>query len=487
MKPGQIQWSKPTGTTQTRSVQPGSISWSQPQTKEEQKKNNPGYVSRFLSGFKTGFTEEVKSAGKAQTSGGRGIYALRDASTLAWQTFFDTMEEAQNKFNQGIQRPRKADTWSDVVVAPAEMGLALINTALAAPMALFKGAEELPGIGWAAGTFNGLFAGMGNGSSEVALKGLYDSPLSQKSKDNLAPVVAETASLIGMVLGAKVGSKAFTGIEAKVEANINKIFTETKTEAARQLAVKSEFPQPTKVNIEKFYDERNMPVIDFGKPAKSNLPSIQLGVEPAPKPGMTGARYVWSEPKSDMFSGVERTAKTAETRTQSTGTEFQSRTGVRTAEESGLGRDVVPFQDRRNMQEAYKTADEYVLADPVKAERALADPTTTPKDLYVGDIYKALEAKANKEGDVALSLRLSQTTVGTEAARGLKAFDRPTDGTVNLVQELRDVRAARQAWQESTNKGLVVEKEAAKLVEKAELIRSPKIKDWQEFIKSLEC
>jgi hypothetical protein len=370
------------------------------------------------------------------------------------------MELGRDKVTEGLRNlyGGKNSTTAQKFAGAVEIPLGAIQGIFTVPMAMFKGAENLPGVGYAATTVNSFFAGLGSGGAGAAVDGLYALPLSQKTKQELEPTIAEIGSLVSMIAGGKLTHSAYTKAVSKIDANLKTFIDKTKADPAFTLEVKSATPDAQSVFLDRFRYDFELPTIDWGTGKRTNtsgLPIIDIGVPDAPIPRIPGMKY------------VPETGKT---------------TGTKTVFERYQKTTPASTSDPRN----FKTADEFVARDPVKAEVAMTTGKV-PEGLYVGDVYKALEAKAIAEGNVGLIQRLANTTVGTEAARGLKAFDRPTDGSINLIQELRDVRAARTAWQESMNKGLVIEKEAAKLISQAEPIRSPKIKDWQEFIKSLEC
>jgi hypothetical protein len=293
-----------------------------------------------------------------------------------------------------------------------------------------------------------------------------------------------------MLAGGKLTHSAYTKAVSKIDANLKTFIDKTKADPAFTLEVKSATPDAQSVFLDRFRYDFELPTIDWGTGKRTNtsgLPIIDIGVPDAPMSRIPGMKYVPETGKTTGTKTVfERYQETPTERTTSSfaGDRFQSQTAVRTAELGGLPRENVPFQERRPQQ--YKTADEFVARDPVKAEVAMTTGKV-PEGLYVGDVYKALEAKAIAEGNVGLIQRLANTTVGTEAARGLKAFDRPTDGSISLIQEIREIQSARQANAEYVNRGLNIEKETAKLKKEAEPISSPKLKDWNEFIKSLEC
>lgn len=441
----------------------------------QQPQKKQGYLKSFLSGFGSGSSAVINEKPKANLA--YGSKDLQAGGAVYGDTFRDLLSRVSVAQDELFKKQEK--DWGAIVRAEAGVGLGMINLFFAPISASLKALETHPVLGYPATTVNAIFAGIGQGSANMGLRALNESDLSQETKDKWSPLVSETSSLVGMIVAGKAGHSTYT----RLTKNTNTLLNGIKEDPAFNVSIKSQTPGTRNIELNRFYDETNLPVIDFGagKAPKSNIPTIQIG-EGTPSSGIPKIPGLKYESTTTPLSR----ARFNPVKEQQGGERFQSQTGLKTAEQAGLSRDTVPFQNRRPQQ--IENADAFVAADRSFAEASLSSQSKIPKGIYPEEVYKALEKVAKETGDFELSTRLAKMNIGTEAGRRIQALNRQSSSPtgVDYIDSYKDIQASRIAKVEKLN-NIDVEKVKVKTIKEAGEIKSPSIKSWEEFINKLEC
>ena len=159
--------------------------------------------------------------------------------------------------------------------------------------------------------------------------------------------------------------------------------------------------------------------------------------------------------------------------------------------EKGLVEDLgeLPSYRQRNMKDVANRANEIIKKDPALAEKIAFGEAKEINDVRAQEMFTALRAKAIAEGDVTqihkLATNEKATAMTTELGQRVKALDSGEKGT-DPVKIIQDVAKTRKEATESKIGQRKVKKQVKEL--KAEVKKTqPKAKDWEGFIRSLEC
>lgn len=429
-------------TKPNTSTKPNSYSWSTPEGRQlvEQRasfvRNNPqkSLTQRLISGV----TDTVKSVFKEKEK--VDLTMTGGVIKPAYKVWSDTIVDTGKRFNAAMDaytKPGPNDK-ANVAIKTAQAGLGGVNVFFAPITGVMKGLESNPIVGYLATTVNALFAGIGTGSSIVAVDQLEKSNLSRETKDKLNPLVSEVAALVGMLAAGKGGTAVYGKIKTNTNTILDTVKTEGKSEMTRAVSEAKTSPAQTEVQ--------------------------------APR-----TTYSWSREEGKPTDY----------------TTFRSETNLKLQQEAqsrGIVFDAdIPVQTRMSMIENLKKAEEIVKTDPIKAERFLTREEPLPSGVEIGSIYKALKEKALADGDAGLVERLSRTTVGTESARALKSFDEGVKLNADPVEALAEVRQARLSAAVGREKGITIEKAVKETRAQVGKILRPDRATWDDFIKSLEC
>lgn len=475
MQPGSFTWSSQEKNQELAKKKPGSMTWSTPPSVLSNDPSRKGYLSTAYSGITSGTSQTWKDRSKQSFS----IYGLRDSSTEMWRLLFDSMDAANDKFTKGVSdlygKDKSAwERWGGATQA----GIGLATAAFTPVSTVLKGAEAIPGVGYVAAGINSIFSGIGQGAGDTAVKALYSSNLSDETKKKLEPTVREAAGIVAQIAIGYKGAKYTESLKTKTSEIIDvakqEVYAAQRAINTRSIPIKS--LTPSSISLEGYGTK--LPTIEWGvgKKDTSGSPIIEVGDTTPTRSGP----YRYVPEKSTPETPVE--TRTAE----STGNIFQSKTGLDIAREQGLRSDIVPWQERRPNQ--FASADAFVAADPIIAERSLTNPELVPKGLYVEEVYGAFRKKYDAEGNYAAAQRLIQSGVPTEAGRRLEVLNRSRafdPSQVSLTDAIQEIVSEIKLRTEKETK-VDIQSMSEKIKTEGE-VRTPKLKSWDELIKSLEC
>lgn len=115
-----------------------------------------------------------------------------------------------------------------------------------------------------------------------------------------------------------------------------------------------------------------------------------------------------------------------------------------------------------------------------------------PEGLHRQILFNTVELLAGKEGDVELLRKLASSPLGTKSSEagselGSHGFN---DNPNSAVRKIQDVSKSREDAFEKTNKGQTAKKAVKDTISELKKVKkasAPKIKDWNTFIKSIQC
>lgn len=190
---------------------------------------------------------------------------------------------------------------------------------------------------------------------------------------------------------------------------------------------------------------------------------------------------------------------TPEQKTETPGSEGEKATSAlaqntRTrAIEAGIEADFgdLPEYTKMNMADEAAKADKLVSDDLDRALR-IAEMKETPAagDPRAASVYKALELKADAEGNAELALRLAKSPLATEMSvkgQEIKALDR--GGRDTTVKAIKDIQDERQKAAEKRG-GKSAKKETDSTIKEARKAKdSVKVtkQTWSDFIEQIKC
>lgn len=192
-------------------------------------------------------------------------------------------------------------------------------------------------------------------------------------------------------------------------------------------------------------------------------------------------------PQLDREQKAETPATDGEKATSSLAANTRAR-----AIEAGIEADFgeLPEYAKMNMADEAAKADALVSSDIDRALR-IAEMKETPGagDPRAASVYKALELKADAEGDAELALRLAKSPLATEMSvkgQEIKALDRGEKDTA--TKRIKDVQEAREKNAEKKGKNVKkATKETVDEIKKEMKKNAPKKADWNSFIDSIRC
>lgn len=495
-----------------------------------------GLANPFIAAYE-GALKGYKSVEPAE-KGVKEFITSKDASAKAggkvWADAVTDLSTRWNEFTNAWGTEEKSGVEREAATARLAMGG--VNVFFAPISGTMKMLSPVPGVGYVADKVEQLFASIGGGAGAFAGDILDDLPIAEDKKKDLKPIVEETAAFMAMIAAGKAGEASYI----KVKNNVNTILTDLKSVDAQSVAgaidrspygtnpsinikvqpeptkvpvTREGTPKPQKVNVRQAYDEpyipdSELPVIDAGQGARTPTGMKTIQTEAPKSRPVKGdvtfepieqQNFSWNKPKAKEVSPREKytptekqlelvpSAKpkgevvTTKKKKSNNGDTFQSETSVKfknEAERRGFNTTDVPVQERRTKITDWKNSDEFVGKNTERALNITKGNEAPPTGMMVEDIYKSLELKALKDGNVDLINELIPLRVGTEAGRGLQALSRETWST-NPVETARTIQNARA---ELIGKELVA-KERAKVKE----IEVPKQDAWDTFIKEITC
>lgn len=524
----------------------GASVYSQYQQSKVAPTQSQGFVSSVASAISKPITfmaGQMQSAfgAKAKTD----LNVTRGIVTETAKVWKDTVVDTSTRFNAMMdawKKPGKNDKL-DVTIKTAQAGLGAVNTFFAPITGVMKGLETHPVFGWPAAAINGLFGGIGEGSSEMALSALDKAPWSEATKAKLSPLVSETAALVGMLVAGKAGHSAYT----KIKTNTQTILDTVKTEAPKQnvsfpLRVDIPVKDGRKVNGnirvvnagdvsgkikienkagEYYPPDYELPVIEFGNKEKTKGPVVQtepktppvkgdFKYEPVtnqqqvpitkPKPVTTYEKFQEVKAKQEFEDAItafpkapapKQVTPSSEKKYGSGYTQFQSEAGLKfksEAESRGMTNlEEVPYQQRTNNVEQWRTTDELVKNDIERAKRIYRNEEELPKGMERNSIEGSLHKHAVTNGDTALINELIRSKLGTETARELQIRNREFTDSVDVIESGKGIRNARIEEKTAGKTGINIEKETAKLKKSVPKEESIPKSSLEKLINSIKC
>ena len=142
----------------------------------------------------------------------------------------------------------------------------------------------------------------------------------------------------------------------------------------------------------------------------------------------------------------------------------------------------MPEHEVRNMDDVASRASEFISKNYELAKKIALGQAPEQDDLRAQELFTAIRIKAQAEGDVDTLLELASSdkaaAMATELGQRIKALD--ATSPEDVVKALREIKNSRVP---KKSEKLKVVKEIHKYVKKAE----PKLKDWNDFVKSIQC
>ncbi len=362
--------------------------------------------------------------------------------------------------------------------------------------ALFEGANQVPVLGSVSKLISLPFQAAGEGGANIGGAVVDALPVSQQVKDNLKPGIQEIFSLAGQLALGRVGDVVFKATLPSERAAA-KIRTEIVSENPNVKAKLEAIPT-NKINqlveTHGVTDAKTIikEAIRFAeeKTGGQTTPSM---ITETPKTKLSqvvesqGADLSYGKFQQDQVKPINQVEGVGETkvRTLAQGVEQNAIEKKLTA---GFG-DLPEYQSV-NMKQQAQLASDLLTNDPIKARKVAMGEEIAPQGIIPEAVFIALEDLAIKNGDVATLKELATasklTVEATTMGQRIRTLgERSPESPVGAITEIAKVReeVARKA-----NKDITKAKESIKAEIRAEIQKNtPKIKTWEEFVKSIEC
>ncbi len=264
---------------------------------------------------------------------------MQPALKAGWDTLSDTAQDTAKRISDAGETLNSNAPILDKVTAEGKVAVGLVNSAFAGITAPLNAARGIPVVGYVADGVNNFFGALGVGGAGYATLAVDALPFSDKVKETIRPLAEEVGALIAQTKGGElVHSKATelvdkskqlteavkTGID---EARANPQLVEQAmkpTPGFKPLDVKGTSVE-TPVDISKFTPPEQLPTIEAGPPAKSELPTIQTEAPPSTKLGDLTVEPIKSPYQSEVAPKVleSKTPTLSEKSTVSPSTEIK--------------------------------------------------------------------------------------------------------------------------------------------------------------------
>lgn len=527
-----------------------------------------GILSNTVSELAAPFVAGYKAAaGQVQPKSLNPLQAGTDAAHAVEDSVVNAIKETGTKLSAA--KTVLMDAHSTLLQKGASSGeaaLSVLNPIFAVATAPLTYATRLPGIGLVADKVNEIFSALGSGAGTYATTALVDDlPVSQETKDTIRPLVHDTAALIAQLAAGKLGGEGIGMIADHTKSILHTVADDVKANppevappqfkaapiegtlpdrlaatderklpvfgdtSLRKLPVQdqSEFQQIP--NADRYTPDEELPTIDFGKPARSTLPTIDIGTR-APKGPAAGFTYepikapvestvppprgtpaspflktIFNPEAAPTASVVETPPPLLSVAAKEQGTLAPIGEGERVpsrlaanveanAIEKKLTNSLgdLPEYNRVNLKEQAQHAADLISDDPARALRIALGKEVPPNHILPEAVFTAVEDRAVKSGDVLTLRRLAQeSTLSTEATamgQRIRALgERDQDSPVKIIQDIQKARTE------------LVQKKLGKPVKAAKAAEVKEIKDsiretakasrqtWEEFTHSLTC
>lgn len=413
----------------------------------------------------------------------------------------------------------------DKGISVGSAGLATLNGLFSVVTAPLAAAQHIPVVGNVADLVNNVFSAIGKGGADAA-EGAVDSlPLSDETKAKVMPLAQQLGALAGQILVGKVGdgiiekasdtahqivSAVGDGLKTGDIANSAYPVVKAKETADAKVAARkaNSASFQAQAATEPHVPDEQLPTIQMGPKAPSDLPTIQTEPSSFSKP-YNGEYSLEPVSQGNSQNIVDNAPKTPESGGVSEGdgqnvTPPESTPGKAP---SAVAMSVRAKAISANIAEDFKDLPEYKVADFKQqadtaaqfadehyedAKKVFFEGKAPPRGMVPSILFKAVEDKANLEGDYDTIQRLgskenkfsNQVSAQAQNLAGLRM--RSSDSPVDIIN---DVRASREAALESGKKGSA-EAQVASTVkdikDTAKTVRIPK-EDWASFIDKLSC
>lgn len=146
-----------------------------------------------------------------------------------------------------------------------------------------------------------------------------------------------------------------------------------------------------------------------------------------------------------------------------------------------------PMYEPRSSTEMGKKADEFIKENKQLAIDIVKGLAPEQDGLFRQDLFAALRELALNEGDSDLLNELSRSMTVEEATELGQRIQALARGTVDPVKQMTELRDERMKKNKVTKKEIKEETKKATKEIKKEIALAAQPKEWQDFIKSLEC
>lgn len=147
----------------------------------------------------------------------------------------------------------------------------------------------------------------------------------------------------------------------------------------------------------------------------------------------------------------------------------------------------LPTYEKRSSTEMGVKADEFIRKDKQLAIDIVKGLKPEQDGLYRQDLYAALRELALNEGDSDLLNELSRSMTVEEATELGQRIQALARGRIDPVKEMTELREERMKKNKVDKKKIKEETERASKQIKKEIAEASTPKEWEDFIKSLEC
>lgn len=420
----------------------------------------------------------VKAGKKAYEAVDSTLYDFGDRMV----NLMDSLDSEKNK-DPGIVTERLSRALS--------AGIGVANIGFLPASATLSGAEEMPVVGPLAKGINYIFGKAGE-LGEWEADAIVDAlPVSDRTKESIIGPARELAGLLNMVALGKVGHSTAKDLKGRytekldlIEEKRNNGIELTKTEKAlvKSEKVISNAEKVTGKVIVTVNDAKNR-ILELKDQLRKEIPK---GYEELKSENLQQKEPV-SQPEPATKSTFIESVKTPELSPEvKTGPTAQSKTGVdikTEAFERGIKEDFGEIADYKvmNMKEQSRMAEQLINTNAELAKKVAVGDAIPPEGLKAGSVFTALKNRAIASGDIETLRTLAKSNLASRLGQEIKAFD-DSGVTADPVKAMKAVEEGRR----SNFRSARVKQEKLKL--QNEIAKAtPKLKDWDSFIRSIQC
>jgi len=418
---------------------------------------------------------------------GKKAYDVVDQTTYNFGdrmvNLLDTLDSKKNN-DPGIVTKRLSSLVSAGIGA-ANLGFLPVSAGMSS-------AEELPVVGPIAKGINYIFGKAGELGSWEADTIVDALPISDNTKKEIIQPARELAGLLNMVALGKVAHETAKDVNSRytekldmIEEKRNNGIKLTRTEQAfinsdKAIKAAETITGKTIVTIQ---DVKNR-ISELRNKLRKDIPK---GYEEFKSENVPAVKEAVSQPESATKSTFVESVKTPELSPEvKTGPTAESKTGVdikTEAFERGIQQDFGDVAEYKvmSMKEQSRMAEQLINTNAELAKKVAVGDAVPPEGLKAGSVFTALKNRAIASGDIETLRTLAKSNLASRLGQEVKAFD-DSSITGDPVKAMKSVAESRKR----NIKPERVKEEKAKI--KSEIAKSsPKLKDWDSFIKSIQC